>query len=171
MAHRIGDIVRLINNIASQTNLLALNATIEAARAGEAEGVCGRAAEVKSLAKQTAKATEEIAGQIARSRGRRETPPTRSGDRQDHRPDERDLDRDRVGDRGAGAPTQEIARNVQQAAAGTQQVSSNVGGVTQGAAATGIAANQVEAAAGNLSQQSQQLRAQVDAFLGQVRAA
>ncbi|WP_213286152.1 hypothetical protein [Bradyrhizobium sp. sGM-13] len=70
-----------------------------------------------------------------------------------------------------GAATQEIARNVQQAAAGTQEVSANVGGVTEGAAATGAAASQVETPAGNLSRQSQQLREQVDAFLGQVRAA
>lgn len=173
MAQRIGDIVELINSIAAQTNLLALNATIEAARAGESgRGFAVVAAEVKSLAHQTSKATEEIAGQIAAIQGATQksvvaiegigktigeiseiaTTIASAIEQQ-------------------GAATKEIARNVQQAAAGTQEVSANVGGVTEGAAATGAAASEVEAAAGNLSQQSQQLREQVDAFLGQVRVA
>ncbi|MEH2517064.1 methyl-accepting chemotaxis protein [Bradyrhizobium sp. AZCC 1610] len=173
MAQRIGDIVKLINNIASQTNLLALNATIEAARAGDSgRGFAVVAAEVKSLAEQTSKATEEIASQIAAIQGATQKSVVSI-----------EAIGKTIGEiseiattiasaiEQQGAATQEIARNVQQAASGTQEVSANVGGVTEGAAATGIAANQVEAAAGNLSRQSQQLREQVDAFLGQVRAA
>ncbi|XSC47071.1 methyl-accepting chemotaxis protein [Bradyrhizobium sp. RDT10] len=173
MAQRIGDIVKLINNIASQTNLLALNATIEAARAGDSgRGFAVVAAEVKGLAEQTSKATEEIASQIAAIQGATQKSVVSI-----------EAIGKTIGEiseiattiasaiEQQGAATQEIARNVQQAASGTQEVSANVGGVTEGAAATGIAANQVEAAAGNLSRQSQQLREQVDAFLGQVRAA
>ncbi|MCK1639242.1 HAMP domain-containing protein [Bradyrhizobium sp. 157] len=173
MAQRIGDIVKLINNIASQTNLLALNATIEAARAGDSgRGFAVVAAEVKSLAEQTSKATEEIASQIAAIQGATQKSVVSI-----------EAIGKTIGEiseiattiasaiEQQGAATQEIARNVQQAAAGTQEVSANVGGVTEGAVATGAAASQVEAAAGNLSRQSQQLREQVDAFLGQVRAA
>ncbi|ANW02496.1 methyl-accepting chemotaxis protein [Bradyrhizobium icense] len=173
MAQRIGDIVKLINNIASQTNLLALNATIEAARAGESgRGFAVVAAEVKSLAEQTSKATEEIASQISAIQGATQKSVVSI-----------EAIGKTIGEiseiattiasaiEEQGAATQEIARNVQQAAAGTQEVSANVGGVTEGAAATGAAASQVETAAGNLSQQSQQLREQVDAFLSQVRAA
>jgi methyl-accepting chemotaxis protein len=173
MAQRIGDIVELINSIAAQTNLLALNATIEAARAGESgRGFAVVAAEVKSLAHQTSKATEEIAAQIAAIQGATQKSVVSI-----------EAIGKTIGEiseiattiasaiEQQGAATREIARNVQQAAAGTQEVSSNVGGVTEGAAATGAAASEVEAAAGNLSQQSQQLREQVDAFLGQVRAA
>jgi methyl-accepting chemotaxis protein len=173
MAQRIGDIVKLINNIASQTNLLALNATIEAARAGDSgRGFAVVAAEVKSLAEQTSKATDEIASQIAaiqgatqKSVGSIEAIGKTIGEISEIATTIASAIEQQ------GAATQEIARNVQQAAAGTQEVSANVGGVTEGATATGIAANQVEAAAGNLSRQSQQLREQVDAFLGQVRAA
>ena len=173
MAQRIGDIVKLINNIASQTNLLALNATIEAARAGDSgRGFAVVASEVKSLAEQTSKATDEIASQIAaiqgatqKSVGSIEAIGKTIGEISEI------ATTIATAIEQQGAATQEIARNVQQAAAGTQEVSANVGGVTEGATATGIAANQVEAAAGNLSRQSQQLREQVDAFLGQVRAA
>ena len=173
MAQRIGDIVKLINNIASQTNLLALNATIEAARAGDSgRGFAVVAAEVKTLAEQTSKATDEIAGQIAAIQGatQKSVVSIEAIGRTIGQISEIATTIASAIEQ-QGAATQEIARNVQQAAAGTQEVSANVGGVTEGAAATGVAANQVEAAAGNLSRQSQQLREQVDAFLGQVRVA
>ena len=172
-AQKIGEVVNLINDIASRTNLLALNATIEAARAGEAgKGFAVVASEVKSLANQTAKATDEISAQIA---GMQQVTSEAV---------------DAIGSistiigeinqiAGAiasaveeqGAATQEIARNVQQAAAGTTEVSSNIGGVTQAATDTGAAANQVLAAAGELSKQSEALRAEVDSFLSGVKAA
>ena len=173
MAQRIGDIVKLINNIASQTNLLALNATIEAARAGDSgRGFAVVAAEVKTLADQTSKATDEIAGQIAAIQGatQKSVVSIEAIGRTIGQISEIATTIASAIEQ-QGAATQEIARNVLQAAAGTQEVSANVGGVTEGAAATGVAANQVEAAAGNLSRQSQQLREQVDAFLGQVRVA
>ena len=173
MAQKIGDIVKLINDIASQTNLLALNATIEAARAGEAgKGFAVVAAEVKSLANQTAKATEDISAQISGIQEATQKSVSAIGA----------IGRT-IGDiseiattiasavEEQGAATQEIARNVQQAASGTQEVSANVAGVTEAAAATGDAAGAVEEAAGDLSSQSQQLRERVDAFLSQVRAA
>jgi methyl-accepting chemotaxis protein len=172
-AQKIGDVVRLISDVASQTNLLALNATIEAARAGEAgKGFAVVASEVKALASQTAKATEEIASQIAAIQGAtKESVDAIKG-----------IGRT-VGEineiaatiasavEEQGAATQEIARNVQQAARGTEQVSGNIASVTQAAAKTGDAATQVLGAAGDLSEQAGQLRTQVEQFLTAVRAA
>ena len=173
MAKQIGDVVRLIRDIAGQTNLLALNATIEAARAGEAgKGFAVVASEVKTLATRTAKATEDIADQISQIQGK-------------------------VGDSvGAiqsitgviakineistsiasaveqqSASTSEIGRNVQQTATATTDVSGNIGGVTEAADSTGRAAVEILTAASKLAVQSDSLRSEVDKFLGQVRAA
>jgi methyl-accepting chemotaxis protein len=172
-AQKIGEVVKLISDIASQTNLLALNATIEAARAGDAgKGFAVVASEVKSLANQTAKATEEIAAQVAAMQGAtgeavsaiqsiggtigaiNEIATTIASAVEEQ-----------------GAATQEIARNVQEAAAGTGQVSSNIVGVNQAAAETGAASSQVLASAEELGKQAETLRADVGTFLANIRAA
>jgi methyl-accepting chemotaxis protein len=172
-AQKIGDVVKLISDIASQTNLLALNATIEAARAGDAgKGFAVVASEVKSLANQTAKATEEIAAQVAAMQGAtteavsaiqgiggtigaiNEIATTIASAVEEQ-----------------GAATQEIARNVQEAAQGTGQVSSNIVGVNQAAAETGAASSQVLASAEELGRQAETLRADVSTFLANIRAA
>ncbi|MHB2205878.1 methyl-accepting chemotaxis protein [Methylobacterium sp. CM6257] len=170
---RIGDVIGLISSIASQTNLLALNATIEAARAGVAgRGFAVVASEVKALAEQTARATDEISGQIARVQG---------------------VTAEAVGAIGTitarireingvatsiaaaveeqGAATQEIVRNVGQAAEGTGEVTSNIVSVAGAAEETGKAADQVLAEASRLSEQSEYLTAEVERFLETVRAA
>ncbi len=172
-ADRIGEVVKLINDIASQTNLLALNATIEAARAGDAgKGFAVVANEVKNLANQTGKATEDISRQI--------------GAVQSATRDAVDAIRAIAGTISAvseissaiasaveeqGAATREIARNVDQAAEGTKDVSLNISGVTTAADEAGQASGQVLSAAGELSRQSAALRMQVDRFIARVRAA
>jgi methyl-accepting chemotaxis protein len=172
-AQKIGDVIKLINDIAGQTNLLALNATIEAARAGEAgKGFAVVASEVKSLATQTAKATEEITTQVGA---------IQSATR--HAVDAIQGIGKTIGQINGiattiaaaveeqGAATQEISRNVQQAAAGTQEVTSNITGVNQAASDTGAAATQVLSATSELSKQSETLRGQVEHFLAAVKAA
>ena len=172
-ANKIGEVVSLINDIASQTNLLALNATIEAARAGEAgKGFAVVAAEVKSLATQTAKATEEIAGQIGSIQ-------TSTGDAvqaiQGIGKTIAEISEIASTIASAveeqGAATREIAGNVQQAAAGTKDVTGNIGGVTQAASETGQATGQVLSAANTLVQHGEALKREVDDFLTTVRAA
>ena len=170
---RIGDMVGLISTIASQTNLLALNATIEAARAGEAgRGFAVVAAEVKELANQTARATEEIGGQIAEIQGVTDRAVSAIGTITTRI---REINTVATGIAAAveqqGAATQEIVRNVAQASSGTSEVTSNIAGVAQASEETGAAASQVLASASELSRQSEHLSAEVQRFLATVRAA
>jgi methyl-accepting chemotaxis protein len=172
-SQRIGEVVDLIKGIAGQTNLLALNATIEAARAGEAgKGFAVVASEVKALATQTARATEDIAGQI-------------SAIQEATRGSVRSIQGistqiGRVRDTAAaiaaaveeqGAATAEIARNVAEAARGTEDVSANIAGVNTAAQQSGSAAGEVLGAAASLKDNSLTLQLQVKNFLREIRAA
>jgi methyl-accepting chemotaxis protein len=172
-AQEIGDVVKLITAIAEQTNLLALNATIEAARAGDAgRGFAVVASEVKSLASQTAKATEDISNHIVGMQNATEesvaaikeigatigqistiaTSITNAVAQQ-------------------GTATQEIARNVQSVAQGTREAASNVVEVNRGATETGSASEEVLSSAKALSSESTRLRAELDRFMQNIRAA
>ncbi|MCG5248805.1 methyl-accepting chemotaxis protein [Methylorubrum extorquens] len=170
---RIGDMVGLISSIASQTNLLALNATIEAARAGEAgRGFAVVATEVKELASQTARATEEISGQIGEIQGVTDQAVAAIGVITSRI---REINDVAAGIAAAveqqGAATQEIVRNVAQASSGTSEVTRNISGVAQASEETGIAASQVLTSSAELSRQSEHLSAEVQRFLATVRAA
>ena len=172
-AQKIGEVVKLITDIASQTNLLALNATIEAARAGEAgKGFAVVASEVKNLANQTAKATDDIQTQV--------------GEMQTATAEAVEAIRAITGTIGRmneisttiasaveeqGAATREIARNVTEAAHGTQEVSSNIAGVTQAVGETRTIAERTLQAASELNGHSQALGREVDGFISRVRAA
>ncbi|MEE7459989.1 methyl-accepting chemotaxis protein [Methylobacterium fujisawaense] len=172
-AAKVGDVVALISGIAAQTNLLALNATIEAARAGAAgRGFAVVASEVKALAEQTARATEEITGQIGRiqsSTGQAASAIDGIGRRI------REIDGVASSIAAAveqqGAATQEIVRNVAEAAAGTGAVTGTIASLAQSAEETGAAAAQVLGAASEMSRQSEHLGAEVARFLDTVRAA
>ncbi|EME68159.1 methyl-accepting chemotaxis sensory transducer, partial [Paramagnetospirillum caucaseum] len=171
-ASRIGEVVGLINSIAGQTNLLALNATIEAARAGEAgKGFAVVAGEVKVLANQTAQATDEIRQHIASvqdaTNGAVDAIQGISGII------------GRINEiagviaeavEGQGAATLEIARNIQDAAASTRDVSDNVAGVSRSAVHARGSAGTVQGAVDSLSSQGRQLRTCVSEFLSMVQA-
>ena len=172
-ASKIGDVVSLIQAIAEQTNLLALNATIEAARAGEAgKGFAVVASEVKELATQTSKATEEIGSQVAAIQSSTEE----AVDAIRLITETMDKVNEYTSSISAavteqGAATTEISRNVQEAAAGTQSVVSNMNHVTGAVSETMQSANQVLEASGEVNEQSVKLRKTVDSFLEQVAAA
>jgi methyl-accepting chemotaxis protein len=172
-ATRIGDVVKLITAIAEQTNLLALNATIEAARAGDVgKGFAVVAQEVKALAEQTAKATDEIGGQIASMQTATKEAATAIK--------EIGLTIARISEIAStiaaaveqqGAATQEISRNVNEASVRTRQVSAKVRDVSRGATETGATSTQVLSSAQSLASESSHLKLEVEKFLATVRAA